>query len=205
MKKSTDKQEKTKALGFQFPILHSTLGECRLRQIVRPRVFLILLLLLCNSSAAIAACNTNQPQVTPTSAFTDNGDGTVTHNKTGLMWKRCSEGQTWDGVNSTCTGTAATYTWQGALGQADTLNTTGGFATFTDWRVPNIKELASIVEEQCNVPAINAVIFPATPSLRYWSSSSYSADALSAWYVNFGLGHDHAYLKSINIYVRVVR
>lgn len=53
-------------------------------------------------------CNSNIPESTPTSRFTDNGNGTVTDTKTGIMWKRCAEGQIWTG--STCSGTAAGYT-----------------------------------------------------------------------------------------------
>ncbi|MDP2902572.1 MAG: hypothetical protein Q8N96_05635 [Methylovulum sp.] len=43
---------------------------------------------------------------TPTSDFTDNNDGTVTHKTTGLTWMRCAMGQTWTGA--ACTGTADT-------------------------------------------------------------------------------------------------
>ncbi|MFI3195613.1 MAG: hypothetical protein QX195_07310, partial [Methylococcaceae bacterium] len=44
---------------------------------------------------------------TPTSDFTDNGDGTVTHQQTGLTWMRCALGQTWTGT--TCSGTIKRY------------------------------------------------------------------------------------------------
>jgi len=117
---------------------------------------------------------------TPTADFVDNGDGTVTHSKTGLMWKRCSEGQVWNGT--ACAGAAARYSWQGGLQQAEVLNNTGGFATFTNWRLPNIKELNSIVEVQCTYPAINMTIFPSAGGL-YWSASPYSADATKAWFI----------------------
>src|ERR1700730_18540041 len=84
----------------------------------------------------------NIPQSTPTSAFTDNGDGTVTHTLTGLMWKRCSEGQTWNSGTSTCDGTAAPESWSQAL-FAGVSDLTGGH---TDWRLPNRKELESTLE-----------------------------------------------------------
>lgn len=140
---------------------------------------------------------------TPSADFTDNGDGTVTHGKTGLMWKRCAEGQLWSGV--TCTGLPARYTWQGGLQQAVALNNSGGFASFTDWRLPNIKELNSIVEEQCAYPAVNSMIFPSTQSDWYWSSSPYAADDSMAWYITFDAGFDYFYLKTWRNHVRLVR
>ena len=121
-------------------------------------------------------CKPNSiPATTPSSQFADNHDGTVTDNKTGLMWKRCSEGQTWDSGVDDCNGNAVTYTWQSGLQQAQTVNTSGGFAGYSDWRLPNITELESIVEEQCYRPAINLTVFPNTsssyPSSHFWSSS----------------------------------
>jgi hypothetical protein len=59
---------------------------------------------------AQATCNYASIVATaPASRFTDNGDGTVTDTATGLQWKRCSEGQSWDGA--TCSGTATNYYW----------------------------------------------------------------------------------------------
>jgi len=165
---------------------------------------LFFIVFLCGQAMAAQTCKTASiTATTPTADFTDNGNGTVTHTKTGLMWKRCSEGQAWSGT--TCTGTATTYTWQAALQQAETLNNGGGFATFTDWRVPNIKELDSIVERQCSSPAINAAIFPATVSGNYWSASPYAAIAARAWGVGFGNDNDRAVNKSNINYVRLVR
>jgi len=66
--------------------------------------------------------------------YSDNGDGTVTDPTTGLIWMRCSMGQTWTG--STCIGTASGYTRD----QAIALTSTVSFASQTDWRLPNIRE-----------------------------------------------------------------
>jgi len=151
---------------------------------------------------ADAACVASITASTPTADFVDHGNGTVTHIKTGLMWKQCSEGLSGAGC---ATGTATVYTWQGALQAAQTLNGAGGFAGFTDWRVPNIKELNSIVENQCTLPSINATIFPATVSSWYWSASPYAGIATDAWDVFFGSGYDLASFKSSNSDVRLVR
>jgi len=163
---------------------------------------ILFMLLLGSSHAAVAACVASITASTPTSQFTDHGNGTVTDNKTGLMWKQCSEGLS--GVNC-ATGAVAIYTWQGALQAAQTLNAGVGFAGFTDWRVPNIKELDSIVEEQCTLPAINSVIFPATANTWYWSASPYAGNATGARVVVFSNGGGNTGSKSFNLSVRLVR
>jgi hypothetical protein len=131
-----------------------------------------LLSLLLPTIGLAQICHTAVPASAPTSQFIDNGNGTVTDKKTGLMWKRCSEGQTWSGV--TCTGDVTYYAWQSALQQVQVVNNSGGFASKTDWRMPNIKELASIFEEQCWDPAFNVTVFPifSHPNVSFWSSSS---------------------------------
>lgn len=143
---------------------------------------------------------------TPSSNFTDNGDGTVTDTTTGLTWMRCSEGQTWDQASGLCAGTAATYTWQGALQLAQSIDSNGGYAGHSDWRVPNIKELNSIVETQCTDPAINTSIFPVTPSSgTYWSSSPYGKIAGNAWMTQFSNGIVYDSPMSTAYSVRLVR
>lgn len=128
------------------------------------------------------------PATTPTSQFTDNHDGTATDTKTGLMWKRCSEGQTWNSANATCDGSTAYHVWAGALNKAKAANETG-FAGHNDWRVPNYTELQSIVERQCVSPAINLNIFPNTyTGMPFWSSSPYPSYSSWAWFVSFGYG-----------------
>ncbi|MDG4596255.1 MAG: DUF1566 domain-containing protein [Candidatus Contendobacter sp.] len=114
--------------------------------------------------------NPNVTATTPDGDFTlDNTNGTAYHKKTGLTWKRCHEGWDWNGA--TCvdnTSVADAYTWSAALqlGPAST------FAGFSDWRLPNQKELNSIVEQRNWNPAINATVFPNTPPTDYfWSAS----------------------------------
>jgi len=119
-----------------------------------------------------AACVDNKfdniLETTPTSQFSLNSDGTATDNKTGLTWMRCSLGQTWDGA--TCTGTATTTTWQTALSLAESTT----FAGSSNWRLPNIKELGSLIEETAcgNWQAkINQTVFPNTHLFGHWSST----------------------------------
>lgn len=161
-------------------------------------------LALCASPAWSAqACKSDKSATTPSGDFTAHGDGTVTHHKTGLMWKVCSEGQTFamSGGTPTCTGTPSTYNWKDALAQAESVN----FAGKSDWRLPNINELKSIAELKCTNPAINASVFPSTPSSVYWSSSPAADDNDDAWGVFFDDGHDNYGYKSNSAGARLVR
>jgi hypothetical protein len=146
-------------------------------------------------------CDDSITRSTPTDQFTPNVDGTVTDNKTTLTWMRCSLGQEWIENDSSCTGTASTYSWQTAL------TTASGtiFAGQDDWRLPNIKELKSIAEQACYSPAINADIFSNTASSAYWSSSPSATDDDNAWIVYFSHGSGGDGGKSGYAYVRLVR
>jgi len=142
---------------------------------------------------------------TPGAEFNDNGDGTVTDIKTGLMWKKCSEGLS---GNSCAVGTANTYTWKQALQLVATINSGSGFAGYKDWRLPNIAELSSIIEDQCVVPAVNLTIFPNTAAGGYWSSTPVADDpnqAASAWVGDFMNGLRGVQPKTNSYEVRLVR
>ena len=69
--------------------------------------------------------------------YTDNGDGTVTDNVTGLMWQQSPDA---DGDGDIDADDKLTY--DAAIGRADTLNLGG----YTDWRLPTIKELYSLID-----------------------------------------------------------
>lgn len=131
-------------------------------------------------------CKAAIPLSTPTSQFLDHGDGTVTDRRTGLTWKRCLEGLS----DSGCTvGAVEYFTWQEALEQPSLVNASGGFAGYTDWRVPNINELRSIVEERCVSPALNQSLFPDALGDAVWSSSPTAGTANFSRYVDFAIGN----------------
>ena len=150
-----------------------------------------------------AACEASIPATTPTGDFTIHGDGTVTHNKTGLMWKVCSEEQNWSA--DSCSGSIGTYTWQAALQLPQNLNASGGYAGYTDWRLPNIKELLSIAELSCYNPAINTAVFPSTASNVYWSASPSASLVTYASGVDFDSSYDSGYSRVSTNRVRLVR
>jgi len=130
-------------------------------------------------------------------SFTANVNGTVTDNVTNLMWQQCSDGLSGAGC---VTGTAATATWDNAIAYCEGLSLGG----FTDWRLPNIKELKSIADMTTSNPSINAT-FPSTMASNYWSSTSYALITADAWSVGFSYGYTFANVKTGAGYVRCVR
>ncbi len=155
--------------------------------------------------------------------------GVVTDSKTHLIWMRCSLGQTWTG--STCQGTAAKFTFQQALDKARGFS----YAGYSNWRVPTIKELNTLVYcsngktihykqqgyhnqkteggngcegdsgDPHQKPTIVKTIFPNTVSGGYWSSSPNMDDSKVAWGVYFSAGHDYYDYRYYSRYVRLVR
>lgn len=115
------------------------------------------------------------------------------------MWKRCAEGQTWSGA--TCTGSASTVNWADALKSTVSATTVG----YSDWRLPNLKELQSIVEDKCYAPAINTSIFPNTPASLFWSASASASNSSFVWVVDFSNGFASKNVKYYGGQVRLVR
>lgn len=144
-------------------------------------------------------------------SYTDNGDGTVTDNVTGLMWELKTASGT--GIHAYDT----TYTWANAFDVfIATLNAGAGFAGHTDWRIPNIYELFSIclLEATNGTPSIDKTVFGDgtgtggtyyTQSGTYWSSTTDPNRASDALYVEFIGGTVYLNLKIANYYVRAVR
>lgn len=178
----------------------------------------VCLLLLTASPCVLAGdlCtneNTRTAVSTPTSDFTDNGDGTVTHTPTGLMWMRCALGQSWNGTS--CSGTTSALTWANALVTTKAVNDgtsdadgdgASGFAGHTDWRVPNANELQSIAEYRCYSPSINESVFPNTSRSLHWSSTHYrNITPSSSLLVDFQTGGVTWNIETYAARIRLVR
>ena len=148
-------------------------------------------------------CITAIPQSAPNSRYTVHDDGTVTDNQTGLMWKQCMEGLS--GADCATGIALTTITWDKALQLPATLNTSGGFAGYQDWRLPNLNELESLREVSCYGPAINTTVFPGVSASHVWSSSPHAYDSIYAWNVNFYYGHSFYYSRGNRLSVRLVR
>ena len=134
-------------------------------------------------------------------SYTDNGNGTVTDNNTGLMWQKQDDGNL--------------YNWYQASGTYnETYNPTSQnvcgsliLGSHSDWRLPTKKELISIVNYGIPPPGpmIMTTYFPNTTSGWYWSSNSNVLMPESARYVDFYDGDIAGYSKDNPNYVRCVR
>lgn len=122
------------------------------------KVWSCCLLIIVGCTCAHATCanfeNVAIPESVLTASFDVLPDGTVAAPRTGLMWMRCFVGQTL--TDSVCQGEPSTYNWPDAMAAAHALN----FAGHNDWRVPNLKELLSIIDDRCAGPSLNADLFP---------------------------------------------
>jgi len=139
--------------------------------------------------------------------YASNNDGTVTDRYTGLMWQRCPAGYslgdngTTDFDDDECVAAGDTaVTWQEALQTA----AADSSATHSDWRLPNIKELDSILELTCHSPAIARVEFPNTPSSLFWSGTPGQVSN-AARVVDFARGDVGTAGKLEEAHVRLVR
>ena len=150
------------------------------------------------------ACDTSvYPLSSPLTRFEDHGDGTVTDKESNLMWMRCAAGQTWSA--GTCAGEASPLTWQSAQAAAQAINQRGAFF-YSDWRLPQIPELASIAERQCQNPRINLTIFPHTPAALFWTATSrQTAGEAFAFVLSFGPDGVNYEPKEAKHDVRLVR
>lgn len=169
----------------------------------RPAQCVLALLLWATASMGLAQdCNNAVIPSAPDSRYQDNGDSTVTDIHTGLMWQQCSAGYN----DIACIGgSISNHNWDQALQYPQTLNASGGFAGYTDWRLPNLNELASLLETACIQPAINALYFPRTSDSGYWSSSANAANDTDAWYIAFGLGFSDYMARNTGYHLRLVR
>lgn len=175
----------------------------------------------------------------PIPRFTDKGDGTIKDNLTGLIWLKNANciGTRYPSFDNEETPGDGMVSWHQALtfvaginnGTYDCGDTSGKRRTHrTDWRLPNIRELFSLVDFAFWDPVISNAVgnarctpidcafsnFPGNPSSPwnpfYWSSTSvaYSAaggEASLAWNVNFFAGNTFAAYKYDFYFVIAVR
>jgi hypothetical protein len=121
-------------------------------------------------------------------SYTDNGDGTITDNATGLVWEKLNRA---GGIHDV----GNTYTWEEAFQKIADLNT-ANFAGHKDWRLPNVNELLSLVNYGKFVyteaiAAVDSAFDNGVDSFtwaRYWSSTWRETFGQAAYVVDFALG-----------------
>ncbi|MBI4848047.1 MAG: DUF1566 domain-containing protein [Nitrospirae bacterium] len=167
------------------------------------KIFMIMVLMLLAANAVFAAdaevAETGQTPAAPIVApagsdgdlqkgvalanprFTDLGDGTVRDNVTGLIWT----------ADANCDGTQRT--WATAVAFANTLNagecglTVGEGSLEGDWRLPNRKELRTLIDFSKFNPAVTTGHpFGGVQNSAYWTSSS--SGTSNSWSVDMGTG-----------------
>ena len=104
--------------------------------------------------------------------YSSNGT-TVLDNGTGLEWQQADDGQT--------------RSWSQALAYCEDLSLGG----HDDWRLPNLRELDSIVDLTRYNPAINTDYF-SCQSTYYWSATTNAGHTHNAWNIHFFNGHNYA-------------
>ena len=104
-----------------------------------------------------------------TPSYTDNGDGTVTDNATGLIWQRGDGGE---------------MTWEKAKEYAADL----ALAGHDDWRLPTSHELFGLFDHGISKPALNHDFFPETDAQYWWADRERVDNSSQAWAANAGGG-----------------
>lgn len=127
-------------------------------------------------------------------SFTDNSDGTLADNATGLVWEKCTYGQ----IGVECSGDPSTTTWDEALLYCLSSETGG----YTDWRLPNIKELLSLIDYSGDPPGF---YYPFSQTGFYWSSTTSMFFLNGAWVYNNGFNALTESSKGTYYYTRCVR
>jgi Protein of unknown function (DUF1566) len=148
------------------------------------------------------------------SRYTYSANGSeVTDSQTGLIWRRCSAGQSWTGTGCAADSSQTSFTHEAALVYAR--NQTG-------WRLPNVKELRSLLLDSSPSSSfsIDAVAFPNIFDTDlngigvYWSSTPNVQQSTSAWAVRFlpvrqnnvpDVGSVSSQLRNASLNVRLVR
>ncbi len=127
------------------------------------KIYQILTAITLLSLSALASA---QPSLLSRYTVINNGSE-VQDNRTGLIWQRCTQGMVVTSDLSNCEGTPSLVLHEDALRIATELSANG-------WRLPNLKELSSIVNRASNSTTIDTVVFPSNPQGNldfFWSST----------------------------------
>lgn len=127
------------------------------------------------------------PPISIPQHFTDNSDGTITDNLTNLTWQQLPFNDT--------------MSWENGLLYADTFS----LGLYTDWRLPNIKEIHSLNDESLINPSVSTTFFPNIGIKKYWSSTTLINPQPKAWFFDTHFGITTYASKTTRLNVLLVR
>lgn len=141
-------------------------------------------------------------------SYVDNSDGTITDTRTGLMWEKLSADGSIHDVRTQ-------YTWAEAFATKVAALNSGSFAGYSDWRLPNVNELHSMVNYGAISATVDGVFNTGCPLnctvttcscvewASYWSSTTVEGNPQYAKIVNFHEGDVNSSGKALTIVHRV--
>ncbi|MCB1137263.1 MAG: DUF1566 domain-containing protein [Leptospiraceae bacterium] len=159
----------------------------------------------CYDNAAMVACPASgfprqDAQYIRSRSFRIQNDGWIAKDmETGILWRRCVLGMTWDGT--TCTGSAQSVDFAAAQTSCAALPP----STYGAWRVPEYRELSTLFEYHGGAPAIPAAYFPGFPGATgLWSNTTQLANPTNALANNISTGALISYAKTNTRYALCV-
>ncbi|WP_108126301.1 DUF1566 domain-containing protein [Saccharospirillum mangrovi] len=161
----------------------------------------VTLILLLAWADASAVCNSSVVASKPEHLYIDNNDGSVTDSETGLVWVRCVLSD--EDTQFECDFSPKSYTWGEALQRVQQANQ-DAYLGASDWRLPNIKELNSLVQLECDRVPFNSSVFQSFGNV-YWSSTPSFESLDEAWSIRSVGGGIQASEKVSSGLVLIVR
>jgi len=130
-------------------------------------------------------------------AFSDNGDGTITDASSSLMWEKCDFGK----ATTTCAGAASTFSFANASTTCKNLR----LVSQSDWRIPQVAELDTIVDRTKQNPSINGTYFASTTIQWHWTNEPRVSTPANGWVVMFDEGSVSDDVKTVAYPIKCVR
>jgi len=175
---------------------------------IRPFFYITAVMLLLVAPMSTRAleqrCNDNASTSTPNERFIKHNDSLVFDKATRLEWQVCVTGLLGAGCEL---GVVRYFSWWDAQAEVTVFNNSNGGNA--DWRLPDIKELYSIIETACEEPSLNKLVFPnhpLSPAIsKSWSSTPSSSNISQAWQIEFQNGLLYPLANDEQLTVRLVR
>ncbi len=151
----------------------------------------------------------------PSPRFTDHGNGTVTDNLTGLIWLKEANVPNVTRTWAQAFADVAELNASGTMNNNASGDTSNGGSHQTDWRLPNVRELQSLIHYGVFSPALPNTAgtakwtagdpFTGVQSSSYWSSSTYAGNPSYVWIVGLYDGTVHLAINDLSSRVWPVR